>query len=399
VMICHTMSAQVGAIELVVQAVKSGEVSQASIEASLDRIRELKKTFLSTSTHPIRTSTLAEIEANNARHSLLSADLYAKSTTVVRSVPGSIPFSRYSETKIFYLLPGKSPSAGGAVESGEEKTREPYLGNKFMQALKSSIPGPLSANQYFELQPFSPETEDLITEADVVVFCSRNAHLSQYQKNLGLALGKRLGNKLIIIATCDPYDFLEDTEIIKNYITMYEPTVEAFVSALKILQSEISPVGVLPIGSKGTILGIRALDSSSKDDISLIWKQWQEIFPTWPIERERLAWILTQGDSSHFIHQSGFCLAYSTRDKDGLHGMISVIGVLEGSRGRGVGTHLLKSAKRELEIRCQSGNAITIGISSSFPRFWPGVPLSLPQDTKDWFSHRGRCIRYSFISQ
>jgi len=37
-MICHTMAAQVGAIEQVVQAVKSGELSQKSIQASVDRV-------------------------------------------------------------------------------------------------------------------------------------------------------------------------------------------------------------------------------------------------------------------------------------------------------------------------------------------------------------------------
>ena len=37
-MICHTMSAQVGAIEQVVQAVKSGELSQKAIDASVERV-------------------------------------------------------------------------------------------------------------------------------------------------------------------------------------------------------------------------------------------------------------------------------------------------------------------------------------------------------------------------
>jgi hypothetical protein len=42
VMICHTMSAQVGAIEEVVQAVKSGKLSQDGIQASVDRVKDLK---------------------------------------------------------------------------------------------------------------------------------------------------------------------------------------------------------------------------------------------------------------------------------------------------------------------------------------------------------------------
>lgn len=42
VMICHTMSAQVGAIEKVVQGVSSGELSQDAIQASVDRVNDLK---------------------------------------------------------------------------------------------------------------------------------------------------------------------------------------------------------------------------------------------------------------------------------------------------------------------------------------------------------------------
>jgi hypothetical protein len=42
VMICHTMSAQVGAIEQVVQAVKKGELSQDAIQASVERVKDLK---------------------------------------------------------------------------------------------------------------------------------------------------------------------------------------------------------------------------------------------------------------------------------------------------------------------------------------------------------------------
>jgi beta-N-acetylhexosaminidase len=42
VMVCHTMSAQVGAIEQVVQAVKAGELSQEIIQASVDRVHNLK---------------------------------------------------------------------------------------------------------------------------------------------------------------------------------------------------------------------------------------------------------------------------------------------------------------------------------------------------------------------
>lgn len=85
-MICHTMSAQVGAIEQVIQAVKTGELSQADIAVSVDRVHDLKHRYLS-STLPIPTSTLATSEARNTRQASLASEIYAKSTTVVRSLP------------------------------------------------------------------------------------------------------------------------------------------------------------------------------------------------------------------------------------------------------------------------------------------------------------------------
>src|ERR1700742_1494892 len=106
-MICHTMSAQVGAIEQVIQAVKTGELSQQAIQASVDRVRSLKARFLA----PV-TSANFDIKA----HEDLASEIYAKSTTVVRSEPGVFPVSKDPAGNIVFVSPGKTPLGGGAVE-------------------------------------------------------------------------------------------------------------------------------------------------------------------------------------------------------------------------------------------------------------------------------------------
>jgi beta-N-acetylhexosaminidase len=116
VMICHTMSAQVGAIEQVVQAVRSGELSQEAIEYSVGRVNALKSKFLSGS------SGTGKVDI--ATQESIASEVYARSTTVVRSESDALPLS--ATQKIVFVSPGRTILGRGAVESGEEKTRELY---------------------------------------------------------------------------------------------------------------------------------------------------------------------------------------------------------------------------------------------------------------------------------
>jgi beta-N-acetylhexosaminidase len=382
------MSAQVGAIEQVVQAVKSGEISQDAIQTSVSRVEELKRKYLSSLRNSTTKPALLDMEATNKRHSALASKMYSKSTTVVRSVPGCIPISKGLESKILCLLPGKTPVGSGAVGSGEEKTREPYLKKSITELLEARHPG-MHVKQYYGPEAPDPDAREILMQADIVLLCTRNASLNQYQKDFGLAIGKILGKRLIVVATCDPYDFLDDVEIIKNYITTYEPTLEAFSSALNVIFGTSPAIGSLPIGLQSVTHEIRTLDSSSEHDVTHIWNLWQEIFPTWSIERKRLELILTRGNSTHLIHEKGFCLAYFNQNDTGSHGIVSVIGVLEAYRGRGIGTALINKVHEALKARTDSGKLTSFSIKSSFPRFWPGVPINLPSKDRDFFLHRG----------
>ena len=101
------MSAQVGAIEQVIAAVKSGELSQEAIQASVARVEALKSKYVSCAS--ISSSTLADCETRNIRQALLASKVYAKSTTLVRSVAGSFPIESDSDKKIVFMSPGSYP--------------------------------------------------------------------------------------------------------------------------------------------------------------------------------------------------------------------------------------------------------------------------------------------------
>lgn len=243
-MICHTMSAQVGAIERVFEAVKSGEFSRQALQNSFDRVSKLKERFLSKSA--IHSDVIFDRANMNSRHATLAAEIYAKSATVVRRTSGSIPIVKSSGRGVVFLSPGKTPLPSGVVDSGEEKTREPYISADFLSVLRAY--DNLTVDQkYYDEEYIPEEILSLVDTADTVILCTRNGSLSPYQKRMGLELGKRLGEKLIVIATCDPYDFLEDEVEVKNYITIYEPTVAAFKAAVDIIFGDKLPLGRLPV--------------------------------------------------------------------------------------------------------------------------------------------------------
>ena len=272
-MVCHTMLAQVGAIELVVQAVKNGELSQEAIQASVDRVRKIKEKYLSSERSPISSSTLELMGSMRERHFTLAAEVYAKSTTVVRSQPGVLPISKDPTTKVVFISPGGTCAGGGAVDSGEEKTREPYILASYYDILKLHNASIIDI-RFFGSRPLSSESEKTIEEADVILLATMNASLSQNQKDFGLSLGKKFGEKLVVIATCDPYDFLEEVDEIKNYITIYEPTIPAFKSATDIIFGTTRALGHLPVRVRQVPFKIRPFDGSDKDidHVSSLWE-------------------------------------------------------------------------------------------------------------------------------
>ncbi|KAM0424320.1 hypothetical protein ACHAPT_010466 [Fusarium lateritium] len=124
--------------------------------------------------------------------------------------------------------------------------------------------------------------------------------------------------------------------------------------------------------------------TNTDEDFEKVSHMWDIIFPTWPIERQRLEKFLRLLPGHHYIHENGFLFAYLT---DGV-GQIDVIGVLPEHRGKGLGTALLETAKVGLR-KANGGDLKSLKIGSQTPRFWPQMPVDFPQEVKDFFLHRG----------
>jgi beta-N-acetylhexosaminidase len=285
------------------------------------------------------------------------------------------------------VSPRKAPVGCGAVESGEEKTRESYTPASYIDLLQVQDPNILDV-RFHDGTAVSAGNEKQIAEADAVIFATRNASLSSYQKEYRLALGKKLGEKLIVVATCDPYDFLGEKDEIKNYIAIYEPTIPAFKSAVDIIFGITEPLGMLPVGTPPIQHEIRPF-TNSEEDIDKLWSLWHVVFPKWPTERPRLSKLLGSKNGLHYLHDKGFCISYLM---DGPQGKIVAIGVLPDFRRRGLGTLLINKARIGLQDPTHTTDvrdSTSCEIGSDFPGFWPQVPTDFAQADKNFFLHRG----------
>lgn len=242
VMICHTYDVQAGAIDRVCQALESGEIAQERIDASLKRLRELKARFTSwdEALSPQPQDTLAAI---NQRGEKIATHVYSEATTLVRARSGLLPLSKTAKT--VFISPGPNVPIGGAVDSGTLPTRVPWIADTFGAKLRDFSPDFVDIR--FTEASLSTDQWHQIEQADVVILATRNARESAYQRDLGLEVARRRkGLPFIAIATCAPYDFLDD-ENVETYVAVYEPTVEAFSSAVDILYGVAEARGKLPV--------------------------------------------------------------------------------------------------------------------------------------------------------
>jgi beta-N-acetylhexosaminidase len=244
VMICHTFEVQTAAVDRVCEALVSGRLSAQAIDSSLERLASLKARFTSWD-DALKNRDPTELVEINREAAALADRVYADSVTVVREQPGLLPLSRAART--IFLSPGPNVPAGGAVDSGTviQPTRVPWTASTFVNAIEKYNPdvesirfsdANLDEGQWRKLQ-----------EADVVIIATRNAKESPYQHELTLKVVERLTSaEIAVIATCNPYDFLDAAEV-STYITTYEPTFEAFAAATNVLYGQNKARGSLPI--------------------------------------------------------------------------------------------------------------------------------------------------------
>ncbi|KAK2783461.1 hypothetical protein FQN53_009224 [Emmonsiellopsis sp. PD_33] len=131
---------------------------------------------------------------------------------------------------------------------------------------------------------------------------------------------------------------------------------------------------------------------NSAEAMSQVIELWHNLLPQYAVPASRLADLLMRPNGAHFtVHSErtliGFVATYVNKDRPAA--FISALLVHPAHQSRGIGTALIHHARTHL--RSVSGaRAVTIG--SSFPRFWPGVPLDIKKESQAFFTHRGFCV-------
>lgn len=399
-MICHTYRRQVGALELIKQAMANGDLDVAEIEKSLERVEDLKKRYLSWEdalpAHPAESSSIIGCEA----HQRLREISYNLSTTLVRNRANLVPLSPAVTDEILVLVPHVSWS--GAIDSEE-------MPNPF-QSLYDSIKGRHSNSTYIvyhDNEEREPEEDvkiqKVIERASVIITATANGVLYSYQTE---TVKKVLSFKkpTIGIAVVNPYDLMSFPEL-DTYLATYEYTPPAHEAAVRIIFGEIEPKGKLPVTLVG--LGKDGLaeykkktqwlieDYDAGSDFDTVASLWQVTLGNeWPLDAARIRWVLENGPSPrHFVVRRdgnvlGFVATFITQEHrpSTKLGHLGLLLVDPTYHHQGIGTALHDHGMRHL--RTSSTTLTTIQLGTIYPRFFCGVPETHPESIR-FFQNRG----------
>ncbi|KAJ6167078.1 Acyl-CoA N-acyltransferase [Penicillium chermesinum] len=385
VMMCHTFNVHVASINMVTEAVNSGEIEKSRFDEACRRVAAVKDKFLSWDT-ALHQNSLANLDEMNKKSLPICQEAYEKSVTVVRDELKILPLP--SNSSIVFLFPGDTIPVGGAVDGegmGRQGAYESSIYLRLLQKHSQSI----TEIKYKE-NGLTNEQWEVVEAADTVIFASLNAKESPYQESLGHELPRR-SRSLIAIAACSPYDFLEAQEI-ETYITTYEPTAEAFSVAADIIFGKKTPKGSLPIGtspSRRNKASIRPFNPV--EDLDGMVATWNAALPTYSLPADSLRDLITWANGQHLVacvgsEVVGFCLAYLNFNGPPTPVHIAAVVVAPKYQDQGIGTALVTEARSHFRINFNTNN---LKLGSSFPRFWPGIPRELPNKVQDFFIHRG----------
>ncbi|DAA73912.1 TPA_exp: Beta-glucosidase [Trichophyton benhamiae CBS 112371] len=379
-MVCHTLKVQVGAYNEVYQAFKQGDITSEGVAKSVARVAALKDKFISWKSvfRKRKPELLSELRL---AHERLSTRIYARSTTLVRDTQKVIPLKPAENVVYAYIsLVGENVAVPHTL---------PHTQSKFWDVIKQyhsyTIECPVLQDIILEDDEM---TKAKISEADAVILVTKDAKMSVDQVEL-TKLIEGLSKKLIVVAIGGPYDFLEDEDFVKTYLTIYEPTVEAFIPAVRIIFGDIDAKGKLPVSVKPCQVPIEPFNADR--DLAKVVELWHGLLPRYAVPSATLSHVLSRPNGNHFVSRVGdkvvgFVATYTNEDRP--TAFIPVVLVDSGHQGKGVGTALIEHARIYLR-NGYSTSSVTIG--SSFPRFWPGVPMDISNQAQEFFIHRGFC--------
>lgn len=260
VMICHTYSRHVGAIEATYAAVAEGKLPFGDLAASGKRIAALKDKVAGSWDAVFAPFQADQVAALKKEHQLLSWSAYAAS---ISHIPNSKPFTLLSTAGPAVLFTPRMESLNRAVDDAESQLRDaagrirntagPSY-STFAKFIAARVPA-------VEHIIYAPEDEvsaglaEKLAAAGSIVFATRNGfdkgawQVAFLEKVLQDASSGARGvdGRFVAVSTCGPYDLLALKEVAVPAIATFEFTVPALEAAAAAIYGENAITGRVPV--------------------------------------------------------------------------------------------------------------------------------------------------------
>jgi beta-N-acetylhexosaminidase len=211
-------------------AVENGDISEARLNESVERILRLKEEYGLLDWEPLDAAT-ADRRIATRLTSLSLTDAFQRAVTIVKDDNGAIPLRRQRSVSILH-------PAGWFAVKDECSARIP--GADFLP---------------YSYMPADWEYGAAVTrgrEYDIIVFFTENLHRNDGQRDLYTRLP---AEKTIVVSLGTPYDYemLETTPA--GFVVGYASLPEAQVATCRVLSGLIPATGRLPVALEGFEIG------------------------------------------------------------------------------------------------------------------------------------------------
>jgi beta-N-acetylhexosaminidase len=228
-----TVSLEV-AYDAVMDAVRSGELTEDRIDESVRRVLEVKadRGLLA---HPFVSEHSAPRKLGTREHLAVAGRVGDHSVTLIRNDAGQLPLTAATGRKVLvtgYRSVSSTSNAEPAAHLAGELGRHGVTTDLFETGTAPSSATIAAA-------------QERARASDVVVVATSNASGSASQRNLVNALIDT-GRPVVVVATRNPYD-IAGLSRASTYVASYSWTAPSMQAVARVLLGDVNPSGALPV--------------------------------------------------------------------------------------------------------------------------------------------------------
>lgn len=242
VLVSHTLTDQIAAIEAVIAAVQEGRISEERINQSVERVLKLKEVRLGTNSADLKDEAASDVPVPLTPESEsipFLTRVAEKSVTLVKQASG-MPLDKAKPVLVIW------PELRHRTEVDEPAVHRYTLADALTACgvqVKLAVVG---------TQPEASELEHVLKMSGaydqiVAVTYTAEGALPSGQKELVQELCRLHGDRVVAVSTRNPYDINEFPEV-GTYLCLYENRSYALDALAKALIGQLQPTGVLPVG-------------------------------------------------------------------------------------------------------------------------------------------------------